>query len=163
MVSERLLPRYYWYQAVSAATFFQAVFFVYYGECAGLSVATILALQSFNTGLRAALDLPFGALADRVSRRLCLVGASLGNLAGAALLLAWPSLPGACIAETCFAVAAALRSGADSALLHDTLRADGRIAINAEISDQVRLLVKFGYAQQSDLNPLAVLLNDGRM
>ena len=60
MVSERLLRRYYGYQAVSAATFFQAVFFVYYGERAGLSLATILALQSFNTGLRAALDLPFG-------------------------------------------------------------------------------------------------------
>ena len=83
-MSARLLPRYYWYQAVSTATLFQAVFFVYYGERAGLSVATVLALQSFNTGLRAALDLPFGALADRVSRRLCLTGASFAVLAGAA-------------------------------------------------------------------------------
>ena len=144
MVSERLLPRYYWYQAVSAATFFQAVFFVYYGERAGLSVATILALQSFNTGLRAALDLPFGALADRVSRRLCLVGASLGNLAGAALLLAWPSLPGACIAETCFAVASALRSGADSALLHDTLRADGRIDLYPRAESRGQAMASLG-------------------
>jgi len=118
--------RYNWYQAVSTATLFQAVYFVYYGERAGLSLATILALQSFNTGLRATLDLPFGALADRVSRRLCLVAASSGIFLGAAVLLVRPSLAGAWVAETLFAVAAALRSGADSALLHDTLRAHGR-------------------------------------
>jgi MFS family permease len=126
-VSSRLLRRYYWYQAVSTATLFQAVFFVYYAERAGLSVPAILGLQSFNTGLRALLDLPFGALADRTSRRRCLVGASLGILAGSAVLLGWPSLGGAIVAEALFAVASALRSGADSALLFDTLRADGRI------------------------------------
>jgi hypothetical protein len=126
-VRTRLLPRYYWYQAASNAALFHAVFFIYYGERAGLPVATILALQSFNTGLRATLDLPFGALADRVSRRLCLVGASTGILLGAAVLLVWPSLAGACIAEALFAAAAAMRSGADSALLHDTLRADARL------------------------------------
>lgn len=119
--------RYSWYQAVSTATLFQAVYFVYYGERAGLSLAVILALQSFNTGLRATLDLPFGALADRVSRRLCLVASSSSILLGAAVLLVWPSLPGACAAETLFAIASALRSGADSALLHDTLRAAGRL------------------------------------
>jgi MFS family permease len=126
-VSTRLLPRYYWYQATSAATLYQAVFFVYYGDRAGLSVATILALQSFNTGLRAALDLPFGALADRVSRRLCLVCASAAIAVGAAVVLVFPFLAGACVAEALFGVAAALRSGADSALLHDTLRADGHL------------------------------------
>ena len=75
---ERLLSRYYWYQAVSTATLFQAVYFVYYGQRIGLSLATILALQSYSTALRAALDLPLGALADRLSRRLCLVGAGTG-------------------------------------------------------------------------------------
>ena len=119
--------RYYWYQAVSTATLFQAVYFVYYGERAGLSLAVILALQSFNTGLRATLDLPFGALADRVSRRLCLVVSSSSILLGAAVLLVWPSLAGACVAETLFAVASALRSGADSAWLHDSLRAAGHL------------------------------------
>jgi MFS family permease len=119
--------RYYWYEAISTATLFQAVYFIYYAERAGLSLAVILALQSFNTALRAGLDLPFGALADRVSRRLCLVAASSGIVLGSAVLLAWPSLLGACMAETVFAVAAALRSGADSALLHDTLHAAGRL------------------------------------
>jgi hypothetical protein len=126
-VTSRLLRRYYWYQAVSTATLFQAVFFVYYGERAGLSVPAILGLQSFNTGLRALLDLPFGALADRTSRRRCLVGASLGILLGSAVLLGWPSLGGAIVAEALFATAAALRSGADSALLFDALRVGDRL------------------------------------
>ncbi len=118
--------RYYWYQAISTATLFQAVYFVYYGRRAGLSLAVILALQAYSTAVRASLDLPFGALADRASRRLCLVASSSGIFLGAAVLLLWPSLAGAWMAESLFAVAAALRSGADSALLHDTLRALGR-------------------------------------
>jgi hypothetical protein len=143
-VSARLLPRYYWYQAVSTATLFQSVFFVYYGERAGLTLATVLALQSFNTALRATLDLPFGALADRVSRRLCLVGSSLGILAGAAVLLVWPSLPGACLAEALFAVAAALRSGADSALLFDTLRADGHLELYPHAESRGQAMASLG-------------------
>jgi hypothetical protein len=143
-VSTRFLPRYYWFQAVSTATLFQSVFFVYYGERAGLTVATVLALQSFNTGLRATLDLPFGALADRVSRRLCLMGASFAILAGAAVLLVWPSLPGACLAEALFAVAAALRSGADSALLFDTLRAGGQLELYPHAESRGQAMASLG-------------------
>jgi MFS family permease len=121
------LTRYYLYQAAATSTFFQAIFFPYYEQRAGLAVSTILLLQAGNTGLRACLDMPFGALADRWSRRLCMAASSSGILVGAALLLVWPSLVTACIAEALFAMAAALRSGADSALLFDTLRADGHV------------------------------------
>ena len=143
-MTSRLLRRYYLYQAVSTATLFQAVFFVYYAERAGLSVPTILGLQSFNTGLRAMLDLPFGALADRTSRRSCLVGSSLGIVAGSAVLLGWPSLTGAVVAEASFAIASALRSGADSALLFDTLRAEGRVDLYPRAESRGQAMASLG-------------------
>jgi hypothetical protein len=143
-VPQRLLSRYYWYQAVSTATLFQAVYFVYYGQRIGLSLATILALQSYSTALRAALDLPLGALADRLSRRLCLVGAGTDVFLGAAVVLVWPSLAGAWAAETFFAVAGALRSGADSALLYDTLRADARLDLYPHAESRGQAMASLG-------------------
>jgi hypothetical protein len=143
-VPERLLSRYYWYQAVSTATLFQAVYFVYYGQRIGLSLATILALQSYSTALRAALDLPLGALADRLSRRLCLVAAGTHVFLGAAVVLVWPSLAGAWAAETLFAVGGALRSGADSALLYDTLRADARLDLYPHAESRGQAMASLG-------------------
>ncbi len=121
------LSNYYLYQAAATSTFFQAVYFVYYEERIGLGLPAILLLQSYNTGLRALLDMPFGALADRTSRRGCLVAGTAIVLVGAALLLLWPTPASAVVAETAFAMASALRSGADSALLYDTLHAAGTI------------------------------------
>jgi hypothetical protein len=126
-VSDRLVRTYLLYAAASSSTFYSAVFFVFYEQSVGLSAALILALQSYSVGLRALLDLPFGALADRTSRRACLVASAVGMLAGAALLLVSPTLAAVWIAETCFAAASALRSGADSALLFDALRSEDRL------------------------------------
>ena len=122
------LRRYYLFQATAQCTFFQAVFFLYYQQTVGLSMAAVLWLQSYFTALRAALDLPFGALADRTSRRACLVASGGSVLAGALLLLLWPVPLGAFLAETCFAAGTALRSGADSALLFDALEGRGDVA-----------------------------------
>lgn len=124
---KRLVPTYLAYQAASSSTFYSAVFFVFYEDRVGLTPAFVLGLQSYAIGLRALLDLPFGALADRTSRRACLIGSALGMIVGAALLLTWPVLGVVWMAETCFAAASALRSGADSALLFDALRSEDRL------------------------------------
>src|SRR5579885_3035345 len=122
------LRAYYCYQAAANCVFFQPIFFLYYERRAGLSVATVLGLQSYNTAVRALLDFPLGAVADRTSRRNCLVVAAAAVALGAAALLAWPGLAAAIAAETLFALASALRSGADSALLYDGLERAGRLA-----------------------------------
>jgi MFS family permease len=124
---KRLVATYLLYEAAASSTFYSAVFFVFYEDRVGLSAALVLGLQSYAIGLRALLDLPFGALADRTSRRACLIGSALGMITGAALLLTWPALAAVWIAETCFAAASALRSGADSALLFDALRSEDRL------------------------------------
>ena len=123
----RLLRSYYLYQALANCNFFSPIFYVYYGERAGLDVPHILWVQSYFLAVRALLEVPFGALADRVSRRLCLAGSAIGMAAGCVLLIARPTVAMVWIAETLFAMSAALRSGADSAFLFDSLQRVDRL------------------------------------
>jgi MFS family permease len=121
------LAPYFVYQTLANTTFFQAVFIVFYQERAGLSLATVLWVQTYFTALRALLDVPFGALADRTSRRLCLVAGMLLPACASSLLVWSPTLAVVVVAETLFAAGTALRSGADSALLYDWLKDAGRL------------------------------------
>ena len=121
------LAPYFVYQALANTSFFQAVFFVFYQEWAGLSLATVLWTQTYNIMLRAVLEVPFGIVADRTSRRLCLTVGMLLSALAAGLLIGWPTLATVVVAETLFAAGTALRSGADSALLYDLLKDAGRL------------------------------------
>lgn len=143
-MQSRLVRTYLLYQATSSSAFFSAIFFVFYQDRVGLSPALIFALQSYNIGLRALLDLPFGTFADRHSRRACLIASALSVMAGAALLLAWPTVAAVWVAETFFATATALRSGADSALLFDALKADGRLADYPRSESRGQAFASFG-------------------
>jgi MFS family permease len=100
---------------------------VFYQDRAGLELSTILWVQTYSTALRATLDVPFGALADRTSRRLCLVAGMVLPAIASALLVWRPTLAVIVVAETLFATGTALRSGADSALLYDCLKDAGRL------------------------------------
>ena len=104
-----LLGSFYLFQATASCVFFAPIFFVYYQERAGLSLATILWVQSYFVTVRALLDLPLGAVADRYSRRVCLAAYAFGQMAGAAMLLLSPTLPGVIAAETVFAMAGAFK------------------------------------------------------
>jgi MFS family permease len=123
------LGPYYAYQALANASFFQVVFMVFYQERAGIPLSTVLWVQTYFMALRAILDVPFGALADRTSRRLCLVAGMMALSVASALVVWWPTLRVIVVAETLFAVGTALRSGADSALLYDLLKDAGRLDV----------------------------------
>jgi hypothetical protein len=121
------LAPYFVYQALANTSFFQAVFMVFYQERAGLSLATVLWVQTYFMVLRALLDVPFGVVADRTSRRRCLMVGMLLPALAAGLLVWSPTLVMVVAAETLFAAGTALRSGADSALLYDLLKDAGRL------------------------------------
>jgi hypothetical protein len=139
------LRSYYLYQVTASCSFFNPIFFVYYEERAGLSLATILWLQSYFLGVRALLDVPLGALADRYSRRASLAAYALCQMAGAALVLAFPSFAGVFAAETLFALAGASKSGADSALLFDGLKAAGRLDLYPSAESRTQALVSLSF------------------
>jgi MFS family permease len=135
------LRAYYRYQATASCVFFAPVFYVYYEERVGLAVATILFVQSYYLGVRSLLDLPLGALADRYSRRACLVLYALGLIVGSALVLAWPTFAGVVVAETIFAVGGAAKSGADSAFLFDALKTGGRLDLYTRAEGRAQAIV----------------------
>ena len=151
MNEAKLLRGYYAFQLLYNCTFYQSIFFVFYAEQVGLSIAAVLSLQSYFVALRAALELPAGALADRWSRRGCLICAALAMSAGAALMVSIPSLTTAILGESLFAIGTALRSGVDSALLYDGLtsrgageryaRAEGRGQATAAIGSALAAIV----------------------
>jgi MFS family permease len=138
------VPRYLFYQGAASSVFYSPVFFVFYEERLGLTVTTILALQSYNTALRALLDLPFGVAADRWSRRGCMMASGACLFGACAALLGWPSFAAALLAETLMATATALRSGADAALLYDTLEAEGRRPLYAAVESRSQAVASAG-------------------
>jgi MFS family permease len=91
----------------------------------GLSVAQISALFAIWSAVAVLTEVPSGALADRFSRRSCLVAA--GALQGAGYL-AWvllPGFPGFALGFVFWGLGGSLASGAKEALLYDGLDAAG--------------------------------------
>ncbi len=144
MTEARLLRSYYAFQFLYCCTFYQAIFFVFYAEAVGLDAPAVLALQSYYVGLRAALEVPAGALADRFGRRGSLVCAGLAMASCAALLVWFPSLGTAIVAETLLAIGTSLRSGIDSALLYDGLAAIGASQRYARAESRGQAIGAFG-------------------
>jgi hypothetical protein len=109
----RLTRAYYLYRATTTCTFFTPIFFLYYQEVVGLGMGTVLWLQSWAVAVRAILDLPFGW-----SRRGCLLASAHA-----------------------FAAGAALKSGADSALLFDALQRADRLDLYPRVESRGQAVV----------------------
>jgi MFS family permease len=103
-----------------------AVIIPFFREWGRLSFVQIFALQTWFMLTCFLMEVPTGAVADRFGRK---VSVALGGFVlGAASLLygSFPHLPVFVAAETLFAVAITLISGADEALAYDSLLALGR-------------------------------------
>jgi MFS family permease len=92
---------------------------------AGLSAAQISALFAVWSLAGFVLEVPSGALADRVSRRHLLAASALLRAAGFALWLVWPSFTGFAIGFLLWGVSGAFTSGTWEALVYDELAAVG--------------------------------------
>lgn len=83
-------------------------------------------------------EVPFGVIADRASRRATLLLGALACAAGCVLYGVADGFASLAAAEISFGVGTALASGAGSALLFDSLRADGRSAEYARFEGRCR-------------------------
>ncbi|WP_437677915.1 MFS transporter [Sorangium sp. So ce131] len=114
------------YYGVHSLFFPMAVFPLFWTKDIGMSVATMLSVQAFF-GLSIALfEFPSGYIADRLGHRRALVlGTSfilVGWLVYALARAIWSVL----VAELVLGVGFSLISGADAALLYDSLREQGK-------------------------------------
>jgi MFS family permease len=105
-----------------------AVLVPFFRDWGGVPLGRILLLNAWFMAWNFLLEVPTGSVADRFGRKasLCL-GTGLGAL-GTLVYVSAPRFEVFLLAEIVFALSWTLNSGADEALLYDSLAAEGRAA-----------------------------------
>jgi MFS family permease len=120
------INRLYAFALFKHAAFFSAVLVPFFTEWGGLTLLQVQLLQSWFSIWVFVLEVPTGALADRIGRKHSI---SLGSLIIALAVIVYGSIPNFYIfllAELIFAIGYAFVSGADQALLFDTLKVNNQ-------------------------------------
>lgn len=89
----------------------------------GVSTSQISTVFILWAGIAIALEIPSGALADRVDRRRLIASAFALRAVGIATWLVWPTFTGLIVGALLWAVHDSLASGSWEALIHDELTA----------------------------------------
>jgi MFS family permease len=103
----------------------------------GLSGAEISGLFAIWSAVALLTEVPSGAVADRFSRRGCLVAGSVLQAAGYAAWVLLPTFPGFALGFVLWGLGGALVSGAQEALLYDGLAAAGAARQYAQVNGWV--------------------------
>jgi len=111
----------------------------------GLNLTEIGILEGFAWVLTAGLEVPTGAIADRWGRRVSIAMGAFVYAAAMFLILADALSPAFLLGYALWNSSLAFVSGADSALLYDSLRADGR---TADAAKQTGRYAAIGQASQ---------------
>jgi predicted MFS family arabinose efflux permease len=104
----------------------------------GFSALEFTTLKSIYYLGAIALELPGGLLADRLGRRTALIACAAFNAAGCLLYAYAFDYWALALAEVALACGTALLSGADSALLYDSLREGGKLERYAEAEARIK-------------------------
>ncbi|UWR22103.1 MFS transporter [Sulfitobacter sp. S190] len=131
MSLSRNIALYPWLKFCHSLLFWQAIWFLYFQDT--LSGAQAIALYAVYDIATTVLEVPSGYMSDRLGRRVTIIAGSIAGLVGAALIgfadVFWLFV----VAQCCIGASSAFMSGTDSALLYESLEADGR---NAEVEAQ---------------------------
>lgn len=124
--------------------FFSGVLVPFFTDWGHISMFQTMVLQSWFSVWVFILEIPTGAVADKIGRKHSLV---MGSLTIAIATLVYGSIPSFGIfllAEFLFAVGYALNSGADQALLYDTIKSRGREGESKQIMGRADALMLGG-------------------
>ncbi len=116
----------YIFSVLKMTLFPMAIITLFWKDQIGLSLTQILLLQAIFSVASILMEYPSGYLSDRLGYRSALILASLLAIAGWSLYTIAASFTGVLLAEIVLGGAWAFISGSDSALLFETLRAQGR-------------------------------------
>ncbi len=114
------------YHALSMALFPVAVFTLFWRDDLGLDMTQIMIVQAIFAAAVAALEFPSGYLADRIGYRRTLLIASAFSVAGWSLYAFASGFWDTVVAELILAASISFVSGADLAMLYESLRATDR-------------------------------------
>lgn len=132
------------YHALQMSLFPIAIITLFWKHAIGMSMAEILGVQAIFGLTVAALEFPTGYLADRIGYRRTLVVAAGLMFCGWSVYSAADTLAGVIAAEMALGVAMSLISGADTALLYESLVAVGRETEFAQWNGRVRFWGQVG-------------------
>ncbi len=111
---------------------------------AGLSAGQISVLFALWSVTGFVVEIPSGALADRVSRRHLLAASTLLRASGFALWLLWPSFAGFAIGFVLWGASSAVISGTWESLLYDELAAVGASDRYAQVAGRAQVAEMLG-------------------
>ena len=112
----------------------------------GLSYAEILTLQSLSAVAVVLFEVPTGVVADRLSRKLSLVLSSILMGVGLAMYIVFEGFLLFAMAELLFGLGMTFSSGADSAMLYESLERLGRKSEYSTIEAKVMANIYVGQA-----------------
>ena len=116
----------YAFSFLQMTLFPMAIITLFWKDHIGLTLTQILLLQSIFSLATLALDYPAGYISDRLGYRCALNIASLLGIVGWGIYTVAGSFGTVLLAEMLLGMSLAFVSGSDSALLYETLRAEGR-------------------------------------
>jgi MFS family permease len=114
--------KYYIYQFIFGIHTVRGVYYAYMTEWGGLDIFQILALQSYFMFIIFIFEIPSGALADLIGRKMALILSSLCVIGAAFAYSIYPYILLFVLAETLWALSIALSSGTDEAFLYSSLK-----------------------------------------
>lgn len=121
---ERNVKLYPYLQVLQNLLFWMPVFFLYFASV--VRVDQVLLLEAVYFLAVVVLEVPSGYFSDRIGRRLTLLISALAPAVGCAVFVASGSFALFLVAQLLFAVGMAFKSGTDTSLLYESLKALGR-------------------------------------
>jgi predicted MFS family arabinose efflux permease len=118
--------RLYAFSFLHKTLFPMAIITLFWKEHIGLTLTQILLLQSIFSIATVMLDYPAGYLSDRLGYRVALNIASLFGIVGWGIYTVASTFTHVMAAEIMLGISLSFISGSDSALLYETLRAEGK-------------------------------------
>ena len=126
MKNQSTIWKYYLFSFLKDFAFFSAVLVPFFTQWGHISMTQVQLLQSWFMLCVFILEIPTGAIADYFGRKHSLCLGAIVIASGALLYGSIPNFGIFLLAEAMYAVGVALISGADSALLFDSLKEQGR-------------------------------------
>ena len=117
--------RMYLWRAITMMHFFAGVLVPFFTDWGGLTLTQLFLLQAWFFLWIFLLEVPTGAVADKFGRKASLFCANTCLLIATAIYATGKGLPRFLLAEFVWAASAALASGADEAMVYDSLKAAG--------------------------------------
>ncbi len=155
MKTKKIISRFYLFQFLSGLHLFSAVLRPFFVDWGGVNMAVAQGLQSWFMFCVFVLEVPTGVVADIIGRRKSLMVGSLVSVLATLVYGSYPNIYLFFFAEFLFAVGVAFISGADRALLYDTLTKSGQQASARSIFGKSKSAHLLGIAASGVLGAVA--------